>query len=125
MTAVGRASDRSGLLEQLMAMVRPEFRAEIYIPAPDDPVFAADECAVGGCDRTVASVRRRLCNGHSIRFRRRGRPMEDFLADPGPPIRGRRPLAACTVDGCRYGRNAKMGCVIGTATGGTGPANPT
>jgi integrase len=110
MTAVGRASDRSGLLEQLMAMVRPEFRAEIYIPAPDDPVFAADECAVDGCNRTVASVRQGLCNGHSIRFSKRDRPaMEDFLADPGPPIRGRRPLAACTVDGCRYGRNAKNG----------------
>ena len=89
MTAVGRASDRSGLLDQLMAVVRSEFRAEIYIPAPDDPVFAADECAVGGCDRTVASVRRGLCNGHSIRFRRRGRPvMEDFLADTGPKAPG-------------------------------------
>jgi hypothetical protein len=34
MTAVGRASDRSGLLEQLMAVVRPEFHAEIYLPGP-------------------------------------------------------------------------------------------
>jgi hypothetical protein len=110
MTAAERASGRSGLLEQLMAVVRSEFRVEIYIPAPDDPVFAAEACAVEGCDRTAVSIQRGLCNGHAIRFRKRGRPaMEDFLVDPGPPIRGRRPLSACTVEGCRYGRNARNG----------------
>lgn len=110
MTAVAQTPRRSGLLEQLMAVVRPEFRGETYIPAPDDPVFAADECAVKDCDRTTASIRRGLCNGHAIRYRKRGRPpMQDFLADPGPPVRGRRPLAACAVDGCRYGRGARNG----------------
>jgi len=109
-TAARQMAGRSGLLEQLMAVVRPEFRTDIYIPAPDDPVFAADQCAVGGCDRTAVSIRRGLCNAHAIRFRKRGRPpMEDFLADPGPPVRGRRPLAPCVVDGCRYGRGARNG----------------
>ena len=104
MTAAEQVPGRSGLLEQLMAIVRPEFRTDIYIPAPDDPVFVADECAVADCDRTAVSIRRGLCNAHAIRFRKRGRPpMEDFLADPGPPVRGRRPLAPCIVDGCRYG----------------------
>jgi site-specific recombinase XerD len=108
--AAGHVPGHPGLLEQLMAVVRPEFRAEVYIPAPDDPVFAADQCAVDGCDRTAVSVRRKLCNGHAIRFRERGRPaMEDFLADPGPPVRGRGPLAPCAVEGCRYGRNARNG----------------
>ena len=107
---VAGLSGLSGLLEQLMAVVRPEFRTDIYIPAPDDPVFAADQCAVGDCDRTAVSIRRGLCNAHAIRFRKRGRPpMEDFLADPGPPVRGRRPLAPCVVDGCRYGRGARNG----------------
>ena len=93
-----------------MAIVRPEFRTEIYIPVPDDPVFIARECAVQGCDRTAASIRRGLCNAHAIRFRKRGRPaMADFLAYPGPPVRGRRSLAACVVVGCRYGRGAKNG----------------
>ena len=110
MTAARQAAGRSGLLEQLMAVVRPEFRTDIYIPVPDDPVFAADQCAVGDCDRTAVSIRRGLCNAHAIRFRKRGRPpMEDFLADPGPPVRGRRPLAPCVVDGCRYGRGARNG----------------
>ena len=110
MTAAREAASRSGLLEQLMAVVRPEFRTDIYIPAPDDPVFVADQCAVGGCDRTAVSVRRELCNAHAIRFRKRGRPpMDDFLANPGPPVRGRRPLAPCVVEGCRYARNARNG----------------
>ena len=110
MTAVEQVPGRSGLLEQLMAIVRPEFRTDIYIPAPDDPVFVADECAVEDCDRTAVSIRRGLCNAHAIRFRKRGRPpMEDFLAAPGPPVRGRRPLAPCIVDGCRYARGARNG----------------
>jgi integrase len=109
-TAARQVVARPGLLEQLMAVVRPEFRTDIYIPVPDDPVFVADQCAVGDCDRTAVSIRRGLCNAHAIRFRKRGRPpMEDFLADPGPPVRGRRPLAPCAVDGCRYARNARNG----------------
>ena len=108
MTAAGQAVGRSGLLEQLMAIVRPEFRTEIYIPAPDNPVFAAGQCAVAGCDRTTAQ--RGLCNAHAIRWRQRGRPdLQEFLADPGPPVRGRGPLAPCSVDGCCYGGSAGNG----------------
>jgi len=107
-SSVRHSASRAGLLEQLMAAVRPEFRTEIYIPAPDDPVFAAGECAVAGCDRTA--TQRGLCNGHVIRWRQRGRPnLEDFLADPGPPVRGRNALAPCVVDGCRYGRGGGNG----------------
>ena len=110
MTAAERAPGRSGVLEQLMALVRPEFRTDIYIPASDDPVFIADQCAVAGCDRTAVSIRRGLCNAHAIRFRKHGRPpMKDFLGSPGPPVRGRRPLAPCVVEGCRYGRAARNG----------------
>ncbi len=89
-----------------MAVVRSEFRTEIYVPAPDDPVFIADECAVTDCDRTAASARRGLCNAHDIRFRKRGRPpMTDFLAEPGPRSeaadrwpRWRPGLASCDVE---------------------------
>jgi hypothetical protein len=92
-TALAQTPRRSGLLEQLMAVVRPEFRGETYIPAPDDPVFAADECTVEDCDRTAVSRQPGLCNGHIIRYRKRGRPpMTDFLADPGCP----QPLAVRT-----------------------------
>jgi hypothetical protein len=101
---------RGSLLEKLMAVVRPQFRADVYVPAPNDPVFIADQCAVAGCDRTSASIQRGLCNAHSLRFRKRGCPaMEDFLADPGPPTRGRRALKACAVAGCRHGRWSRNG----------------
>jgi hypothetical protein len=110
MTAVARAPRRSGLLEQLMAVVRPEFRSETYVPASDNPVFGADVCAVADCDRTAASSRRGLCNAHAIRYRKRGDPpMKDFLADAGRPVRGRRSLAACVVNDCRHGHSARNG----------------
>jgi len=81
---------RGSLLEQLMAAVRPEFRVEVYVPAPNDPVFISDQCIVADCDRTAEALRQRLCCAHSQRFRKRGyRSMAEFLADPD-----RRPGAA-------------------------------
>ena len=106
MIAVEQVPGCSGLLEQLMAIVRPEFRTDIYIPAPGDPVFVADECAVGDCDRTAVSIRRGLCNAHAIRFRKRGRPpMEDFLAAPSPSFRESRvPWADPVADSVSFRR---------------------
>jgi integrase len=93
---------RSGLLEKLLAAVRTEFRADVFVPDPSDPVFRTTPCVVSGCVRTAAQ--HGLCNGHIIRWRHRGRPeMREFLADPGPAVRGRNELAACTVEGCRFG----------------------
>jgi site-specific recombinase XerD len=94
---------RGGLLEKLLATVRTEFRTEIYRPAHNDPVFISPACTVVDCGRVV--IQQGLCNGHAIRWRQRGRPdMEDFLADPGRPVRGRT-LPACVVECCRYGAN--------------------
>ena len=109
MTAAEQAPGRSGLLEQLMAIVRPEFRTEVYIPARTT-LSSPRECTVAGCDRTTVSPQRGLCNAHAIRWRRAWTPaVQEFLADPGPPVRGRRPLAACRVDGCGYGGTAGNG----------------
>ena len=41
---------RARLLEKLMAAVRPEFRASIYLPGPGDPVLGAGPCTVPSCD---------------------------------------------------------------------------
>ncbi|GAA0437536.1 hypothetical protein Acor_49680 [Acrocarpospora corrugata] len=109
MTAVGTVPAGAGLLEKLLASVRAEFRAEVYHPDRDDPVFVTTECAVDGCDRLVAQ--HGLCNGHVIRWRHRGGPtMAEFLADPGPPVRGREELRECAVDGCRFGVNGRGLC---------------
>jgi len=100
---------RIGLLERLLATIRCEFRTELYRPDPGDPVFVAPECAVTGCDNVASQ--RGLCNGHIIRWRQRGRPaMEDFLDDPGPPVRGRQALPSCRIGGCHYGRFGKGLC---------------
>jgi len=56
------AAGRAGLLEKLMAAVRPEFRAGIYLPAPGDPVLGAGPCTVPGCD--LPGKEHGLCSAH-------------------------------------------------------------
>ena len=76
----------AGLLAKLLAAVRPEFRVEVYVPAPDDPVLGRPSCVVPGCDRSGWEYG--LCGGHSHRWRSRGRPdLVGFLTDPGPAKR--------------------------------------
>ncbi|MBX7268968.1 tyrosine-type recombinase/integrase [Micromonospora sp. Llam7] len=105
MRAAAAKPTSGSTLAKLMAVVRTEFRAEVYVPAPNDPVFVADQCIVADCDRTAETLAQRLCGAHSQRFRKRGySSMEEFLADPGPPTRGRKALAACVMTGCRHGR---------------------
>jgi hypothetical protein len=58
-------------LAKLMAVLRPEFRADVYVPAPNDPVFISDQCIVADCDRTAEALQNRLCCAHSQRFRKR------------------------------------------------------
>lgn len=95
-------ASRPGLLEKLIREVRGEFRLEVYVPDPDHPVLGRGACSVAGCDRSPTG--NRLCSSHQKRWADRGRPeMATFLADPGPPVNGRRDLTGCTVAGCRYG----------------------
>lgn len=104
-----RAS-RVGLLEKLMGRVRAEFRTEIHLIDPDDPVLGRGGCPVPGCDRSRAE--NGLCTGHARRWRDRDRPeLVVFLADPGPELNGRRDLAPCRVAGCRYGRSGYGLCL--------------
>ena len=89
------ASGQAGLLERLLAAVRIEFRADILVPGPDDPVLGRPACPASGCDRPRAE--NGLCAAHGKRWKDRGRPdMTAFLADPGPPLNGRRPLTVAT-----------------------------
>lgn len=54
-----------GLLGKLMAVVRPEFRAEVVQLDPADPVFGGPLCQVPDCRRPARS--RGLCLGHHSR----------------------------------------------------------
>jgi integrase len=103
------AAGRARLMEKLMAAVRPEFRASIYLPGPGDPVLGAGPCTVPGCD--LPGKEHGLCSAHMLRWYRRGRPgMGEFLADPGPALRGHRPPRACLIGGCRYGTYSRGLC---------------
>lgn len=96
------SSSQTGLLGKLMAVVRPEFRADIYFPDPEDPVLGRRLCLVPDCDRSWND--NGLCSGHGGRRRRQGNPeVAVFLTDPGPSLSGRRDLSTCSVLGCRYG----------------------
>lgn len=98
--ATSPATNGSGLLEKLLAAVRPQFRVDVYVPDPQDRVLGTNLCAVPGCDRSA----KRLCSSHDRRWRSRGCPdMAEFFADPGPPLHGRTEPGGCTVHGCHYG----------------------
>lgn len=105
-----KATPWPGLLEKLVSEVRAEFRVQVYVPAPDHPVLGRGACSVPGCDRSPSG--NRLCSTHQRRWLDRGRPvMATFLADPGPPLNGRRDLTGCTVRGCRYGSSGLGLCM--------------
>jgi hypothetical protein len=98
------------LLEKLMVAVRPEFRVEVLVVDPTDPVLGKRGCTVSGCDRSAREKGR--CGGHSHRWRGRGRPdLAVFLADPGPPLAGRSQPGGCTVAGCHYGTGGRGLCM--------------
>jgi integrase len=93
-----------GLLEKLMAAVRPEFRAGVLVFAAADPVFGSGVCLVDGCE--VAARAAGMCDGHCQRWKKAGRP------DPGQlpaavtaPWLGHGPLPSgrCRVGGCGSG----------------------
>ena len=86
----GPATTRpAGLLAKLMAVVRPEFRSDVLIFDPRDPVFGGPACAVPGCVRAARG--QGLCPGHHQRWwRTEGRPdLARFIAATDPQVAGR------------------------------------
>jgi integrase len=93
---------RVGLLEKLIAAIRPEFRVEVLVADPDDPVLGVKSCEISGCDRPIKQ--RGICNGHYLRWKRAGSPdLVTFRAAQVAAQMGRRELDMCTVPDCRYG----------------------
>ena len=77
--ARGHREMPAGLLEKLMAAVRPEFRADDLVFDPRDPVFGGAACVVGGCSRPHR--KRGLCVSHWQRWRASGTPdLAEFTA---------------------------------------------
>jgi integrase len=96
------APARPGLLSRLMAVVRPEFRADELVFDPADPVFGGGLCLVPACERTARS--RGLCAAHHDRWQADSRPdVEEFAASTDPRWRKQMPLACCRAPGCGRG----------------------
>ena len=99
----------AGLLEKLVAAVRPEFRADDLVFDPRDPVFGGPACAVPGCGRP--GRKRGLCLGHRQRWLASGEPeLAAFIATTTADWHGHRRLAACVIAGCNYGLQAHGMC---------------
>ena len=105
----GQHPASAGLLEKLLAAVRPEFSRDVMVFAADDPVFGGAACRAGMCGR-VSFSSTGLCNAHYQRWSKQGRPgLEGFSAATSPltgaRLRGRddapgggHPDAASSVD---------------------------
>ncbi len=93
-----------GLLEKLVAAVRPEFRADVLVFAAADPVFGSGVCLVGGCEMATRGAG--MCEGHFLRWKKAGRPDRGQLpAAVTAPWHGHGPLPSgrCRVSGCGFG----------------------
>ncbi len=96
-----------GLLERLLASVRPEFRADVLVFDPANPVFGGDLCLAGGCGRTARDAG--MCYGHHQRWVAAGRP-EQLPASGDRPWYGHAPLLSCRAPGCGFGVMARRLC---------------
>jgi len=78
-----RPEGGEALLARLFAVVRPEFRVDIYVPDGDDLVLGGGVCAVAAC--TGRRWARGLCETHWFRWKAAGRPeTADFIATALP-----------------------------------------
>ena len=96
------AGRHPGLLEKLMAVIRPEFRDDILVFDPEDPVFGGELCRVSGCGRTARNVG--MCHGHHQRWVQAGKPaLDQFSVSGVAPWHGHAPLSSCRAPGCGFG----------------------
>ena len=108
--APGQPARPQGLLEKLLAAVRPEFRVDELAFAPGEPVFGGKPCLVAGCGRPARG--QGMCHGHGQRWAAAGRPeVQAFAATADPRWRGKdAPLTRCRAPGCGYGVLCKGLC---------------
>ena len=113
--AVGQYRVPAGLLERLMAAVRPEFRPGELAFDPRDPVFGGKPCLVPACERP--GVGHGLCHGHRQRWAAAGRPgIGEFTQSTASRWRKNAPLSRCRAPGCGYGVGQRKDLCIRHAT---------
>ena len=98
-----------GLHGRLDALVRPEFRVDVLVPAAGDPILGTPACEVTGC--VHSSRYGGLCLAHLRRWKLDGRPdRRAWAASADPAVMGHRPLHPCQVSGCGYGQHRYQLC---------------
>ncbi|HUO36572.1 MAG TPA: hypothetical protein VMU34_01360 [Mycobacterium sp.] len=99
----------SSWVARLGAAVRPEFRAEVLVPAVADPILGSPACAVPGCVRS--SRYGGLCPAHLGRWKKTGRPdRQAWAATADPEVMGYRRLQSCLVPDCGFGQHRYQLC---------------
>jgi integrase len=107
------AGDAAGglLLERLMQVVRPEFRAEVFIPPRGHSVFFYGECRLPSCVTAIHRPRMGLCKAHHTWWLAAGRPVvETWLPEADQrQIDTRADVPGCALPGCnRAARRAQL-----------------
>ena len=91
------------------AVVRPEFRLDVLLPAVGDPILGTPGCAVPGC--VHSSRYAALCLAHLGRWKRAGRPDRSaWAATADPTVMGHRALQSCLVAECGFGQHRYRLC---------------
>jgi integrase len=104
----GEAPGLRGLLAKLLNAVRPEFRQDMLLFGPEDPVFGHRPCRVVGCRRTGRT--HGLCPGHDCRWTAAGRPdLDHFVAITNPKMQKYQRPGPCLVPGCQRGIRRAVG----------------
>lgn len=102
---------QSGSLRRLLAVLRPEFRADQFTFDATDGVFATGACRIDGCERQVRG--RGICQGHLHRWVKQGRPdLDAFIATTDPRWQLQRPNQVCLVEACGYGVARRRLCQL-------------
>lgn len=102
LAAPGREARVPGLLEKLVAAVRPEFRSAVLVFDSADLVFGAAPCAVADCGYPGRT--RGLCTAHNQRWMHAGRPeLTEFITHVSPHRKGHAPFKSCRAPGCGFG----------------------
>ncbi|MEV8632644.1 tyrosine-type recombinase/integrase [Streptosporangium sp. NPDC051023] len=111
MSTTPAARPSTGLLERLVAVVRPEFRAEVFHPPKNSPVFFQGICRIPSCPTAISFAAKELCQGHYQRWKASpGSDLEAFVAEEDVATLARMTILSCAIRGCQRARKAHTLC---------------
>jgi integrase len=98
------APERRSWTELLREAIRPQFRVDVYVAEPSDPVLFGALCAVSGCPARGAHHLKRdhyLCAAHGKQWRGDGRPdVQRWVRVGARPLQTQMLAARCQAHEC-------------------------